>query len=61
MDQMMAYYSFERKSVKWWRKVFFWVLEVIINNAHIIYKTHTSSPRKLTIRVPKRVGSGTLS
>jgi hypothetical protein len=23
MDQMMAYYAFQRKSIKWWRKVFF--------------------------------------
>ena len=23
MDKMMAYYSFQRKSIKWWRKVFF--------------------------------------
>ena len=22
MDQMMSYYSFERKSIKWWRKYF---------------------------------------
>ena len=54
MDQMMAYYSFQRKSIKWWRKVFFWVLEVMVNNAHILYKAHTSSPRKLTMKEFRR-------
>ena len=24
LDQRMAYYQFTRKSVHWWRKVFFW-------------------------------------
>ena len=48
MDQMTAYYSFGRKSIKWWRKVFFWMLEVMINNAHVLYTRHTSSPRKLS-------------
>ena len=38
LDQMMSYYSFLHKSVKWWRKVFFWLLEVAVVNAYIIYK-----------------------
>ena len=36
MDQMTAYYSFQRKSIKWWRKVFFFLLEDTVNNAHIL-------------------------
>ena len=47
MDQMVAYYSFGRKSIKWWRKVFFWMVEVMVNNGHILYTRHTSSQRKL--------------
>ena len=27
LDQMMSYYSFLHKSIKWWRKVFVWILE----------------------------------
>ena len=54
MDQTMAYYSFQRKSIKWWRKVFFWVLEVIVNNAHIVYKMHTSNSRKLSMKEFRR-------
>ena len=35
LDQLMAYYSFLYKSVKWWRKIF-WLLEVMVINAYII-------------------------
>ena len=38
LDQLMSYYSFLHKSVKWWRKIFFWLLEVVVINAYIIYK-----------------------
>ena len=38
LDQLMSYYSFLHKSVKWWRKVFFWILEVAVINAYIIYR-----------------------
>ena len=38
LDQIASYYSFLHKSVKWWRKVFFWLLEVAVINAFIIHK-----------------------
>ena len=38
LDQLTTYYSFLHKSVKWWRKVFFWALEVSVVNAYIIYR-----------------------
>ena len=38
MDQLMSYYSFLHKSVKWWRKIFFWMLEVVVINAYIVYR-----------------------
>ena len=44
MDQLAAYYSFLRKSVKWWRKVLFWLLEVSTINSYVIY---TSRLRQL--------------
>ena len=50
MDQMMAYYGFERKSIKWWRKVFFWMVEVAVNNAHVLYKSYTSNSRKMSLK-----------
>ncbi len=38
LDQLASYYSFPHKSVKWWRKVFFWCVEVTAVNSYIIYK-----------------------
>ena len=38
LDQLCTYYSFLHKSVKWWRKVFFWLLEVAVVNSYIISK-----------------------
>ena len=38
LDQNMAYYSFLHKSVKWWRTVFFWLLEATVINRYIVYK-----------------------
>ena len=38
LDQMISYYSFLHKTIKWWRKVFFWILEVATMNAYILYE-----------------------
>ena len=47
IDQMMSYYSFVRKSIKWWRKVFFWLLDMSVVNSFIIYR-HIISGRSNT-------------
>ena len=39
MDQLAFYYPFLRKSVKWWRKVLFWFLEVSVINSFITSTT----------------------
>ena len=36
-DQNAVYYSFKRKTVKWWRKVAFWLLETAVVNSYILY------------------------
>ena len=38
LDQLISYYSFTHKSVKWWRKVFFWLIEVAVVNSYVIHK-----------------------
>ena len=43
-DQYTVYYSFIRKSVKWWRKLFFWLFEVTVVNSYILYSTNTPNP-----------------
>ena len=35
-DQYTVYYSFIRKARKWWRKLFFWLLEVAAVNSYIL-------------------------
>ena len=37
-DQLMTSYSMLRRSVKWWRKLFFHLFALCINNAYILYK-----------------------
>ena len=50
MDQLVSYYSFLHKSVKWWKKVFFfWIVEVVVVNSYIIYKEQTSTNGKRPI------------
>ena len=43
-DQFTVYYSFVCKSVNWWRKVFFWLMEVAVVNSYILYKSTTAHP-----------------
>ena len=40
-DQNSVYYSFIRKSRKWWRKLFFWLIEVTVVNSFILFQLHT--------------------
>ena len=51
-DQLAVYYCFQRKSLKWWKKVFFWLLETSVVNSFIIYKEHntTCKDSQLTFR-----------
>ncbi|CAK9804154.1 PiggyBac transposable element-derived protein 4 [Anthophora plagiata] len=37
-DHYASTYCFMRKSLKWWRKLFFWGLEICIINSYILYK-----------------------
>ena len=45
LDQRMSYYQFMRKSVKWWRKVFFWLMEVAVVNSYILYCQNSNTRR----------------
>ena len=43
LDQLISTYSFTKKSKKWWKKVFFRLLEISVINACILYmKFHPS-------------------
>ena len=43
-DQLMTSYSMLRRSVKWWRKLFFHLFALCINNAYIVYKMFNNNP-----------------
>ena len=35
-DQLISYYSFLQKSIKWWKKLFMHLLNMLLLNAHIL-------------------------
>ena len=37
-DQLMDYYNVGRRSKKWWKRVFAYLLEVSVLNAYILHK-----------------------
>ena len=41
-DQMVKYYSYFRKSVKWYRRLVFTLLEVSVYNAYVLWRQHTN-------------------
>ena len=44
-DQHAVYYSFIRKTIKWWRKVVFWLLETSVVNSYILYRETVPGPK----------------
>ena len=40
LDEKIAFYEIERKNVKWWKKIFYFIIEVCINNAMILYNNN---------------------
>ena len=55
-DQYTVYYSFIRKARKWWRKLFFWMLEVAtllyLCFHHITRHSHSFCANKGEIQLP---------
>ena len=48
-DQMISYYPFTRKTMKWPKTVFFYLLEISLYNSFVLYKAKNSQT-KLTLR-----------
>ena len=40
VDQMISYYPCTRKTLKWTKKVFFYLMELCVHNSHVLYKTN---------------------
>ena len=52
-DQLLSYYGFSHRTLKWWRRALFYLVEVAIVNAYIMYwKAHDSQ------RVQSPAGKG---
>ena len=47
-DQLCSYYSFDHRTVKWWKRAFFHLLNTAIVNAYILYTQSTQSSRELS-------------
>ena len=45
-DQYLAYYSFTRKTVKWPKKVFFYLLQRCLFNSYVIFSKNNPDSRK---------------
>ena len=43
MYLMLTFYGFPHRSLKWWKKVFFHLLDLTIVNSHILYREATGS------------------
>ena len=43
-DQMVAYSCFRRRTMKWWKKVFFHLFSLSVLNSYILCKERTRSP-----------------
>ena len=58
---MLLYYGFAHRSVKWWKRVFFHLLDLALVNSYILYKTVTKSKMKqlqFRIAVAKSLTAG---
>jgi maltodextrin utilization protein YvdJ len=46
-DQILLYYSFQRKSVKWWKKLFSHLFDLALVNAHILHQKRCTKKFRL--------------
>ncbi|XP_045596450.2 piggyBac transposable element-derived protein 4-like [Procambarus clarkii] len=59
LDQMVKYYHFTRKHLKWMKKMTFYFLQMAIHNAYVMYKYYTTDRRKLITSFTGRSHFGT--
>ena len=45
LDQMISYYPFTRKSLKWTSKVFFYLVEIGVHNAYVLHLAQSRTKR----------------
>ena len=42
-NQLIRYYELNRKTIKWWKRIFFHLLDIVIVNSFIIYKKYLNA------------------
>ena len=47
-DQLLSYYGFAHRTVKWWRRAVFHILDMAVVNANVLYTSSQQSSKKLT-------------
>ena len=47
-DQLVTYYGFSHHSKKWWKRIFFHLLDTTLVNAYLLYCTVTSTSQRLS-------------
>ena len=51
-DQLVLYYGYAHRSAKWWKRIFFHMVDLALVNAHILHTaTHESKMTQLEFRV----------
>ena len=48
-DQVRSYYSFFRKTRKWWKKLLFYLIEINLSNSYLIYTKFMISKSKIPL------------
>ena len=54
-DHHCASYSFSRKTLRWWRKLFYWVLELSVVNFFILYKQEMQQSATTQLQYRKKL------
>ena len=47
-DQLLSYYGFPHRTVKWWRRAFFHLLDMAVVQAYTLYRQSQQSTRHLS-------------
>ena len=45
-DQLLSYYGFGHRTVKWWRRAFFFLLDMAVVNSYILYTVQNPDKRR---------------
>ena len=51
MDMLKTLYEVDRKSKKWWHRIFFYFIDISLVNAFILYQKRTDSNAQLTLKL----------